>query len=566
MSAYGNSPAERFTANSGTLTGPSTGGGGTPWAGGATLSAATILSDSAGRWPERTAVVAGPERITYGSLWHSALRYAAVLRERGIGPGDRIGLMVTNSSHFPMAYFAILVLGATAVPVNVLLKADDIAHILRHSKARALVCSAESLEEAEAAADAAGAPVLTVGAPALTVGAGDDRRRYPALDELAAAAGPVAGPVPRAPDDIAVILYTSGTTGRPKGAAITHLNLVMNIGTTMLSPFGMSAGDVLLGCLPLSHTFGQICGMGTSFRAGATMVLMRRFTAEGALDLMETEGCTVLMGVPTMYFALLEAASRRPARPRLDRAYSGGSALPAHTLAEFEATFGCPVYEGYGLTETSPCVAYNQRDWPRKPGTVGKPIWGVEVAIARSTVEDAIEPLPAGEVGEIVVRGHNLMAGYVDDPRATATAFTDGWFRTGDLGLLDDEGYLTIVDRKKDVILRGGYNVYPREVEDALLRHPAVARVAVVGVPDPVHGQEVCAVVVPRDGRTPDAALADSLVAWGERHIAAYRRPRRVVFLDRLPLGSSGKVLKKELTALLQSTDGAGPDTRATAT
>ncbi|MFE7811305.1 long-chain fatty acid--CoA ligase [Streptomyces sp. NPDC057433] len=520
---------------------------------GATLSAATILSDSAGRWPDRTAVVADAERITYGSLWRSALRYAAVLRERGARPGDRIGLLVTNSPHFPTAYFAILALGATAVPVNMLLKTDDIAYILRHSKARSLVCSAELLGEAEAAAETAGVPVLTVGA-------GDDHRRHPALDELAATAHPMAGPVSRAPDDLAVILYTSGTTGRPKGAALTHLNLVMNIGTTMLAPFGMSADDVLLGCLPLSHTFGQICGMGTSLRAGATLVLMRRFTAEGALDLMETEGCTVLMGVPTMYLALVEAASRRPARPRLDRAYSGGSALPVRTLAAFEATFGCPVYEGYGLTETSPCVAYNQRDWPRKPGTVGKPIWGVEVAVVRSAVEDAHEPLPAGEVGEIVVRGHNLMAGYVDDPRATAAAFVAGWFRTGDLGMLDDEGYLTVVDRKKDVILRGGYTVYPREVEDALLRHPAVARVAVVGLPDPAHGQEVCAVVVPRAGLAPDAALADSLLAWGERHIAAYRRPRRVVFLDRLPQGSSGKVLKTELAALLQSSDGAaGP-------
>ncbi|MFD7703695.1 long-chain fatty acid--CoA ligase [Streptomyces caelestis] len=520
--------------------------------GNSTLSAATILSDSAGRWPDRIALVAGAERITYGSLWSSALRYAAVLRARGTGPGDRIGLLVTNSPHFPMAYFAILALGATAVPVNVLLKTDDIAYILRHSKARALVCSAESLGEAEPAAEAAGTPVLTVGA-------GDGHAPHPALDELAATAAPVAGPVPRAPGDIAVILYTSGTTGRPKGAALTHLNLVMNVATTMLSPFEMSSADVLLGCLPLSHTFGQICGMGTSLRAGARLVLMRRFTAEDALDLMEAEGCTVLMGVPTMYFALVEVASRRPLRPRLHRAYSGGSALPVRTLAAFEDGFGCPVYEGYGLTETSPCVAYNQRDWPRKPGTVGKPVWGVEVAVVRPEAEDTVEPLPAGEVGEIVVRGHNLMAGYVDDPGATAAAFVAGWFRTGDLGTLDDEGYLTVVDRKKDVILRGGYNVYPREVEDALLRHPAVARVAVVGLPDPVHGQEVCAVVVPRDGLTPGTELADSLVAWGKRHIAAYRRPRQVVLLDRLPLGPSGKVLKRELAALLRPAGDAGP-------
>ncbi|CAM5615556.1 long-chain-fatty-acid--CoA ligase [Streptomyces fumanus] len=519
--------------------------------GNATLSAATILSDSAERRPDHLALVSGAERITYGALWHSALRYAAVLRERGAGPGDRIGLLVHNSPHFPVAYFAVLALGATAVPVNVLLKSDDIAYILRHAKARLLVCSAGSLGEAEPAAEAAGARVLTVGA-----GAGPGP--HPALDELAAGAAPIAGPVPRSPDDIAVVLYTSGTTGRPKGAALTHLNLVMNVTTTMLSPFAMRPADVLLGCLPLSHTFGQICGMGTTFRAGARLVLMGRFTAEEALDLMEAEGCTVLMGVPTMYLALVEAAARRPGRPGLERAYSGGSALPVETLAAFEAAFGCPVHEGYGLTETSPCVAYNQPGLPRRPGTVGKPVWGVEVAVTRPGAEDALEPLPAGEVGEIVVRGHNLMAGYVDDPGATAAAFVDGWFRTGDLGTLDDEGYLTVVDRKKDVILRGGYNVYPREVEDALLRHPAVARVAVVGLPDPALGQEVCAVIVPRDGLRPDEKLAETLLAWGERHIAAYRRPRRVVFLDRLPLGPSGKVLKRELAALLGPAGDAG--------
>ncbi|NEE47309.1 long-chain fatty acid--CoA ligase, partial [Streptomyces sp. SID8455] len=304
-------------------------------------------------------------------------------------------------------------------------------------------------------------------------------------------------------------------------------------------------------CLPLFHTFGQICGMNTCFRAGATLVLMPRFDGPGALDLMVREGCTVFMGVPTMYTALLEAARADPRRPALDRAFSGGAALPVAVLDAFRETFGCPVLEGYGLTETSPVVAYNQKAWPLRPGTVGRPIWGVEVEIARAGVEDRIELLPAGETGEIVIRGHNVMAGYLNRPEATAEAIVDGWFRSGDLGVKDDDGYLSVVDRKKDVVLRGGYNVYPREVEDVLAHHPAIAQAAVVGLPHPVHGEEVCAVVRPRPGTAPGPALGAEIVAWSKERMAPYKYPRRVEFVDAFPLGPSGKVLKRELVALL---------------
>ncbi|WP_410658224.1 long-chain-fatty-acid--CoA ligase [Amycolatopsis sp. lyj-112] len=505
------------------------------------LSVAAVLADSAGRRPEHPALVFDGEPFSYRDLWAGARRYAAAFRDQGIDAGDRIVLLLPNTPEFPMVYFGALARGAVVVPVHTLLVADEIAYILTDCDARALVCGASLLEQGGKAAEAAGVDVLTL------LEERDSGR--PRLDALAADVEPVEHYEPRDPADLALILYTSGTTGKPKGAMLTHFSIVMNVGTTMLSPFDFHADDVLLGGLPLFHTFGQICGMATCFRAGATMVLMSRFDARQALELMVTQNCSLFMGVPTMYVALLEAAAQDPRRPKLDRAFSGGSSLPVALLEKFEAVFDCPIYEGYGLTETSPVVAYNQRAWPRRAGTVGRPIWGVDVEIARAETEERIEPLPAGEVGEIVVRGHNVMAGYLNRPEATAAAIVDGWFRTGDLGSKDADGYLSLVDRKKDMILRGGYNVYPREVEEVLARHPAIAQVAVVGVPDDRYGEEVCAVVIAR--QAPGVDLEAELIAWSKEHVAAYKYPRRVEFVDALPLGPSGKVLKRELAARL---------------
>ncbi|MFD8202706.1 long-chain fatty acid--CoA ligase [Streptomyces sp. NPDC059701] len=510
-----------------------------------TLTAASVLAESAERRPDHPALVFGSERITYARLWHATRRYAAVLRDHGVRPGDRIALLLPNTPHFPMAYYGVLALGAVAVPVHGLLRADEIAHVLRDSEARALVCAGPMLTEGAKAAEMTGVELLTVMAEGGTDGADGP----PRLDVLAEHADPLDRLTPRSPGDLALVLYTSGTTGRPKGAMITHLNLVMNISTTMRSPFDLTPDDVLLGCLPLFHTFGQTCGMSACFLAGGTLVLMSRFDGRGALDLMVTEGCTVFMGVPTMYLALLDAAAEDARRPALDRAFSGGSALPVKVLEDFQEVFGCPIYEGYGLTETSPVVAYNQKAWPRRPGTVGRPIWGVEAEIAAAGVEDRVELLPSGEVGEIVVRGHNVMAGYLNRPEATAAVLVDGWFRTGDLGTKDADGYLTLVDRKKDMVLRGGYNVYPREVEDVLMRHPGIAQVAVIGVPDDRYGEEVCAVVRTRPGTVPDPVLAAGIVSWSRERMAAHKYPRRVEFVTDFPLGPSGKVLKRELVA-----------------
>jgi long-chain acyl-CoA synthetase len=500
---------------------------------------AAVLADTAARRPDHPALRWGSETVTYRALWARARAYAGVLRRHGIGPGDRVALLVPNTPDFPAAYYGTLALGATVVPLNTQLRANEIEFVLRDSRARALVCTDSTMDSGASAAAAAGVALFTVAA-----GHGGAVR----LD-VPGAAEPIAECFPSGPADIAAILYTSGTTGRPKGALLTHRNIVTNIEVTAVSPFAVAADDVLLCCLPLSHTFGQTCGMGTFFLAGATVVLMPRFEAVEALELMAGQGCTVFMGVPAMYHAMLEAiaAGTAPA-PRLRRAYSGGSALAVPVLERVRRRFGCEVYEGYGLTETSPCVSYNQPGIPCRPGTVGLPIDGVEVGIARADLEGAVELLPPGEVGEIVIRGHNVMAGYLGLPAATAEVLVDGWFRSGDIGVVSpDDGYLSIVDRKKDVIIRGGYNVYPREVEDVLLRHPAVARVAVVGLPDDRLGEEVCAVVVPGAGVAGDEALAEELLSYGQERLAGYKRPRRVEFVAELPLGPSGKVLKRAL-------------------
>ena len=508
------------------------------------LNLATILAESAVRHADRTALVLGDQRISYAQLWAHARQYARVLADRGVRAGDRVALLLPNTPHFPLAYFGALALGAVAVPVHALLKAEEIAFVLGDSGASLLICAAPLLPAGAAGAEKAGIPVLAVmdGGP----------EELPRIDLLAREVVPIPAIVPREATDPAVILYTSGTTGTPKGAVLTHLNVLMNVDVSVIDSFDITPDDVVLGCLPLFHTFGQTCCMNTAFRAGASIVLMPRFDGAGALGLLERERCTVFMGVPTMYFALLEAAREQTQAGRalptgLRSAMSGGAALPLSVLERFKEVFGVDVMEGYGLTETSPVATFNQKGFPARPGTVGPPIWGVEVEITRAELDDRIELLPAGELGEVIVRGHNVFAGYLNNPKATEETFTDGWFRTGDLGIKDADGYLSIVDRKKEMILRGGFNVYPREVEEVLLRHPGIAQVAVIGAADEKYGEEVCAVVV-RDPAGPPVS-AEELSEWAKERIAAYKYPRIVYFVEAMPMGPSGKVLKRELVS-----------------
>jgi long-chain acyl-CoA synthetase len=500
------------------------------------LNIASVLAESAVRSPETTAIAINGLRVSYAQLWSQAKQYASVLRDKGIESGDKVALLLPSTPHFPLAYFGTLALGAVAVPVHALLKAEEIEYVLADSGAKLLVCAAPLLLEGAKGAELAGVPVLAV----MDGGdAGTER-----IDELALEAAPIEALVPRAPDDTAVVLYTSGTTGKPKGAELTHFNVMMNVTVLTQHTFAIDKSDIVLGCLPLFHTFGQIVCMASAFYVGATVVLLPRFDGAEVLRLLDEEKCTVFMGVPTMYLGLLEAAKTSELRPQLKVAISGGAALPLAVLEKFKDVFGTYILEGYGLTETSPGAAFNQTYMEPRAGTVGKALWGVEVEVAKADIDDRIELLPPGELGEIVIRGHNIFKGYLNQPEETAATIVDGWFRSGDLGDKDEEGYIRILDRKKDMVIRGGYNVYPREVEEVLMRHPGVAQVAVIGLPDPTYGEEVVACVVPAD-----SLQEQELIVWSRDRLANYKYPRRVIFLDALPLGPSGKVLKRELVA-----------------
>lgn len=510
------------------------------------MSVAGVLADTAAQRPDHSAVIHESEHFTYGWLWEQARRYASVLRANGVGPGDRVAMLLVDTPQFPVVYFGVLAAGAVAIPLNVMATASEIEHVLADADAGFLVCAASLLAQASKAAKPLGTVLLTVGpGPAGTVD----------LESAAQDTAPIDDAVAREPDEVAVVFYTSGTTGEPKGVMLTHRNILYNVERMVATPYMFRSDDVLLGCLPLSHGFGQICGMLTGFRAGISLVMMPRFSGREALTLMTKHRCTVFMGVPTMYVKLLDAVAQGEQVPRLDRVYSGGSALPVKTLEDVRSTFGCPVYEGYGMTETSCSVAYHYPGLTFRSGTVGVPITGITVGIARPNA-DRIDLLPVGEVGEIVVRGPNVMAGYLGRPDITAEVLIDGWFRTGDLGRLDGDGYLSVVGRKKDLILRGGYNVYPREIEEVLLGHQNVAQVAVIGVPHPVLGEEIWAVVVPARPEDVTSGSEQEIVEWGKQRLAAYKYPRRVEFTDALPIGSSGKVLKRTLVSTYESAVG----------
>ena len=507
-----------------------------------TLSVAAILKESAERHPDRIAVVVGQTETTYAELWTQTRSYAGALRQAGVAEGHAVAILIPNVADFARAYYAILALGGIVVPIHALLKGDEIEYVLRDSGATMLICAAPLLVQGAKGAAQAGVPVVSVLSP-------DPIDGIPQLEALAAVAESIRTYAPRQPSDTATILYTSGTTGKPKGAMGSHLALVEQTNTLLLDTFDLRPTDTILGCLPLFHTFGQTCTLNTGFRIGAKIVMLPRFDGDTALRTLIDNECTIMMGVPTMYIALLEAAKKTADRPKLRYAVSGGASLPLAVIERFRAEFGVEIYEGYGLTETSPVASFNHVGRPPRAGSIGQAIWGVDVEIAKADVEDSIELLPVDELGEIVIRGHNLMKGYLNLPEESAKAVVDGWFRTGDLGTKDADGYLWIVDRKKDMILRNGYNVYPREVEEVLVAHPAVSSAAVFGVAHELHGQEIMAAVVLTPGADVDAA---SLAEYAKEKLAAYKYPRRVEIVEALPLGPSGKVLKRELVVIYE--------------
>lgn len=465
------------------------------------MNLADNLVRAARQWPGAPAIRFDQLTLTYADLDQRSARAAALLRAKGVRPGDRVGLMLPNVPQFPVMYYGILRAGAVVVPMNPLLKSREVDYYLTDSGAVTLFEYAEA-DEYEA--------MLAEHEPDFAV-------------------------VQRSEDDTAVILYTSGTTGRPKGAELTHANLARNAEVNVRTLLHLSHDDVVMGCLPLFHSFGQTAAMNSAVAVGAGLSLIPRFDAGQALSVIERHRVTVFLGVPTMYAGLLNHPDRAGFDVSSVRVcVSGGASLPVELLHGFETAFGAKILEGYGLSETSPIASFNHPGRPRKPGSIGTPLEGVEMKLI-----DVVDG-----VGEIVIRGHNIMKGYWGNPAATAEAIQKGWFRTGDLARQDEDGYFFIVDRKKDLIIRGGLNVYPREVEEVLYEHPAVAEAAVIGLPHETLGEDIGAAVALKPGMF---ATPQELSAFVKERLAAYKYPRQVWIERELPKTATGKILRREI-------------------
>jgi long-chain acyl-CoA synthetase len=493
------------------------------------LNLGSILKAAAAARPDHPVIRLNERTLSYRELDRAARGVAASLRTRGIGPGDAVALMIPNVPEFTIGYFGILYAGCTVVPLNVLLAAPEVRYHLEDSDSRLLLAHPLFADPAEAGAAEADVSVVWAG------GEGGD-----SIAAMAAAA-PVDRLHPTLPTDTAVVLYTSGTTGKPKGAELTHSNLLLNCAVVVpkLLPFGPD--DVALATLPLFHSFGQTCIQNAIIGVGGTFTLLPRFGPKEAFEIVQRDRVTIFAGVPTMYFALLhcEGADAYD-MSSLRFCMTGGAPMPVEVMKDFEARYPVQILEGYGLSETSPVASFNVVDRPRKPGSIGYPVWGVEMTI----LDDDDRPLADGEPGEICIRGHNIMKGYLERPEATQEALRGGWFHSGDIGVRDPDGSYTIVDRKKDMILRGGFNVYPREVEEVLYSHESIVEAAVIGIPHESLGEDVKAVVVVGTGRE---LAAEDVIAWCKERLAAYKYPRIVEFSDELPKGPTGKILKREL-------------------
>ncbi len=495
------------------------------------LNLGTIVRASSADRPEATAVVFGERSLSYAELDRCAQGISAGLRESGVQPGDTVALLVPNVPEFTMAYFGILYAGAVVVPINVLAAAPEVSYFLEDSGARLLI--AHPLFE-----DAAREGAAAVGVRCLVAGGGGGSDSLEAMAEGL----PQEEIYPTSAEDTAVILYTSGTTGKPKGAELTHSNLLLNCSLVVPRLVdGLGPESVALATLPLFHSFGQTVIQNGMLAAGGCFTLLARFEPEKAFEVMERDRVTIFAGVPTMYFALLHLeTSRNYDLSSLQSCLTGGAPMPVEVMGAFEKKFGVEIQEGFGLSETSPVASFGMLDRPRKAGSIGYPVWGIQMRI----VDDDDKPLGDGERGEICIRGHNIMKGYLGRPEATQEALKGGWFHSGDIGYRDEDGCYWIVDRKKDMILRGGFNVYPREVEEVLYAHPAIVEAAVVGIPHESHGEEVKAVVALGAGQS---ASEEEIVLFCKENLAAYKYPRVVEFLPELPKGPTGKILKREL-------------------
>jgi long-chain acyl-CoA synthetase len=519
-----------------------------------TLNLASVIEHHARLAPEREAIVWNEMRFSFGQLNALANRVANALTEMNVGYDDKVALVCPNLPFFPIVYYGILKAGAAVVPLNVLFKPREIAYHLKDSDAKAVFVfeGTSELPLAQTVKEGFDQVETCENLIVMTVDptAASPIENAQTLTEITKDKPETFKTYPTKPNDTCAILYTSGTTGQPKGAELTHLNLMTNVTTTYgihLPVLDFTDGEqkTCLITLPLFHTTGQTVQMNTNMYAGNRSVLLPRFEPKATLEAMEREKVNFWVGVPTMYWALLKYVEETGydislIRENMKVPTSGGAPMPVEVMKEFEKVFGLRILEGYGLSETSPLACFNHFEKPSKPGSVGQAIFGVEV----KCFDENDEVVPNGTRGEVVIRGSNVMKGYYKRPDATAEAFKNGWFHTGDIGIMDDEGYLAIVDRKKDMILRGGYNIYPRELEEVMMTHPAVSLCAVVAVPDERLGEEVKAFVV----RKKDAELSEKdFIEWCKTQFAANKYPRYVEFRDELPIGGTGKILKRAL-------------------
>ncbi len=499
---------------------------------------ATILTETTLAAPDAPVCRIGGTTTTYRELDDLSGRAAAGLREAGLSPGQVVALQLPNIPQFLIAYFGALKAGLVVLPLNPLLMAPELEYHLTDSAAAMLIGFQGLHAEAAKACETTGVPLYLVSADASPLPEGT--RPVTELISTAPLDEPGGDVVARGPDDTAVLVYTSGTTGKPKGAELTHFQLYMNC-TVAGGLFGARNDDVVLAVLPFFHVFGLSSVINVFVRYGGCLSILPRFQPSAVLDAIEADRCTVIGGVPTMLHALAQQDIAGRDLSALRVAVSGGASLPEDVMRTFEDKYGIEVLEGYGMTETASSCSFN-RPGDRKVLSIGKPLWGVRMRVADSSGQ----PLPPGRehIGEILIRGHNVMKGYLGRPEATAETLRGGWLHSGDLGYVDEDGFYFIVDRTKDLVIRGGYNVYPREIEEVLYAHPAILEAAVIGKPDERLGEEVVAVVVLREGAS---ASAEEIIAYTRERLAAYKYPREIRFMDELPKGASGKILKTAL-------------------
>jgi long-chain acyl-CoA synthetase len=511
------------------------------------LNLSVLLEDSVRRHPSKTAYIFGESHFSYAQINGAACQVANGLAALGLGKGDKVALTCVNAPYFPIIYFGILKAGCAVVPLSVLLKKDEIAYHLSDSDAKAYFCFIGT-PEIPMAKDGFAGFSATPSCDNFYVIMPKPTDESP-FEGVPTFADFVKGQSPQFPtaltdgDDTAVIIYTSGTTGRPKGAELTHSNLLLN---AVISGglFGVTGDDVFITTLPMFHIFAMTVKMNVGLLKGVTNVLIPRFDPAAVILAIQKHQVTVFAGVPTMYWGLLNYKTNdfdvEEAMQSLRTCSSGGASLPVQVLRDFEARFNVKILEGYGMSEGSPVVTFNHLDRETKVGSVGQALWGVEVMVAD---ENGVE-VPVGEKGELLYRGHNVMKGYYKRTEATAETIKNGWLCSGDIAVMDSDRYFYIVDRTKDMVIRGGFNVYPREVEEVMIQHPAVSMVAVIGIPDEQYGEEIKACVVLKDG---ESVTASALIAWTKERLAMYKYPRHIEFMTSLPMNASGKILKTAL-------------------